>query len=211
VYEFVEGAMALERLTPATSLATIALGGSDDEATAVLTDVMQRMSPGRIPAVTPAVQDWGKSFDRYVASGDGQIPIQLCSEARRIYSDLCDSQKAVRLLHGDLHHYNVLFDAERGWTAIDPKGVVGELEYEVGAALRNPYERAELFTNPETICRRTERVSRDLSLDPKRVLSWAFAQAVLSAIWMVEDGIMVDSADAILTLTNALSRLRDSF
>ena len=42
------------------------------------------------------------------------------------------------LLHGDLQHYNVLLDKDRGWVAIDPKGVVGELEYEVGALLRNP-------------------------------------------------------------------------
>jgi streptomycin 6-kinase len=44
----------------------------------------------------------------------------------------------VRLLHGDLQHYNVLLDRKRGWLAIDPKGVVAEGEFELGAALRNP-------------------------------------------------------------------------
>ena len=29
------------------------------------------------------------------------------------------------LLHGDLHHWNILSDADRGWMAIDPKGVIG--------------------------------------------------------------------------------------
>ena len=32
---------------------------------------------------------------------------------------------------------NVRFDSGRGWLAIDPKGVFGELEYEVGAVVRN--------------------------------------------------------------------------
>jgi streptomycin 6-kinase len=40
----------------------------------------------------------------------------------------------------DLHHYNVLSDSGRGWLAIDPKGLVGEVEYEVGAAIRNPID-----------------------------------------------------------------------
>jgi streptomycin 6-kinase len=53
---------------------------------------------------------------------------------------LCSSQRYRRLLHGDLHHGNVLHDSERGWVAIDPKGVLGEPEYEIGVALRNPIE-----------------------------------------------------------------------
>ena len=59
--------------------------------------------------------------------------------AQRLYVGLCASQTSTRLLHGDLHHYNILRDGDRGWVAIDPKGVVGEVEYEIGAALRNPY------------------------------------------------------------------------
>ena len=55
-----------------------------------------------------------------------------------MFAELCASQRGVRLLHGDLQHYNVLFDRRRGWVSIDPKGVLGEPEYEIGAALRNP-------------------------------------------------------------------------
>lgn len=63
------------------------------------------------------------------------------------------------LLHGDLHHYNVRFDRDHGWNAIDPKGVVGEFEYEVGALLRNPIKQPEIFTDPATIERRIKILS----------------------------------------------------
>ena len=53
-------------------------------------------------------------------------------------------------------HQNALLDAQRGWLAIDPKGVVGELAYEVGAELRNPIARPELFAAPAVIARRAE-------------------------------------------------------
>src|SRR6266567_6137524 len=34
------------------------------------------------------------------------------------------------LVHGDLHHDNVLSSARAGWLAIDPKGVAAEPAYE---------------------------------------------------------------------------------
>jgi hypothetical protein len=132
VYEHIEGALLLERLNPGLQLAGVALDGRDEEATKVLADVIDRMSlpfessdePSReaLKAFVSA-QDWGKGFDRYLASGDSQIPTRLVAQARQLYFDLCVSQRSVRLLHGDLQHYNVLFDSERGWLAIDPKGV----------------------------------------------------------------------------------------
>ena len=71
--------------------------------------------------------------------------------------------------------------------AIDPKGIVGELAYEVGAALRNPCERPEIITSPVVIRQRVERYAAVLRLDNRRILGWAFAQAVLAAIWELED------------------------
>ena len=108
------------------------------------------------------------------------------------------------LLHGDLQHYNVLFDNERGWVAIDPKGVVGEWEYEVGALLRNPVEQPELFANAATINRRLEILTTLLPLNYARTLNWSYAQAVLSAIWGVEDGYPIESNNPSLMLAETL-------
>ena len=206
VYEYVDGAVLLERLNPGIALSSLALNDRDEEATEILAGVIQRMSS---TSASPSpgfatVKDWGKGFERYLASGDSQIPNYLVEQGRQIYFDLCASQRAVRLLHGDLHHYNVLFDRDRGWIAIDPKGVVGEIEYEIGAALRNPYERPELFTSPETIARRIKGFEVNLKLDADRTLAWAFSQAVLSAIWLVEDGFTVDRNSPSLRLADAI-------
>ena len=111
------------------------------------------------------------------------------------------------LLHGDLQHYNVLFDRERGWIAIDPKGVVGELEYELGALLRNPVEQPEIFTNCRVIERRLQILCNTLNLDYERALQWSFAQAVLSAIWDVEDGYPVEQNHPALRLAHVLKQM----
>jgi streptomycin 6-kinase len=185
VLDHSQGALLLERLVPGTPLLGDAIG--DDRATAVIADVIVRMSPDLPPATAPTVESWSETFQRYQPRDSRTIPASLVDAAHRTYSELCASQRSTRLLHGDLHHHNVLFDGRRGWIAIDPKGVVGELAYEVGAALRNPAERPELFAAPATVQRRAGYFARTLQLDMRRVLGWAFAQAVLSALWELED------------------------
>jgi streptomycin 6-kinase len=147
------------------------------------------MSPQECTAVVPTVEDRSRGFERYAASGNTQLPRTLVDEAHRVYAALCASQTRRRLLHGDLHHGNVLLDSERGWLAIDPKGVVGEPEYEVGAALRNPIEKPDVFLRLPTITARVEHFADRLRLDSERIVAWTFAQAVLSAVWAIEDGI----------------------
>lgn len=187
VIEYVAGAALMERVIPGIALDGRVAAGDDDAATGILAEVIARMSPRTPPSGTPTVAEWGRGFDRFLAAGGAGIGKSLAEEARGTYTRLCATQSKTRLLHGDLHHGNVLLDAGRGWLAIDPKGVVGELEYEVGAALRNPCERPEIFTAPATIERRVDWLVRELALDRDRVLGWAFAQAVLAAIWAVED------------------------
>lgn len=205
VIEYIEGAVLLERLSPGTPLAGLALSGGDEEATGILAELIPRMPPSlKSSMLFATVQDWGRGFNRYLASGDRQIPPDLVTQGQRLYSDLCASQKEVRLLHGDLQHYNVLFDSTRGWVAIDPKGVLGEVEYEIGASLRNPCERPHLFTTPKTIERRIRQYEDILKLDANRMFSWGFSQAVLSAIWSVEDGFIVDAGHSSILLAQAL-------
>jgi streptomycin 6-kinase len=204
VHDYCEGAMLLEWLNPGHSLADAAGSLADDDDIGVLAATIKAMS-GRVPrSGVPTVQDWGRGFERYAESRDTQIPEHLVSAAHQAYVELCRSQTTVRLLHGDLHQGNVLFDTERGWVAVDPKGVMGEIEYEVGAALRNPLERPELFTNPVVIRRRVERFSRELDLDAARAQSWAFSQAVLAGIWGVEGGTRITLDHGWLAMANAL-------
>jgi streptomycin 6-kinase len=151
VYEYVEGAVLLERAVPGESLVSIAIDGRDGEATTILADVIQRMSGRTPPRRCPTVQDWAKGFDRYLASDDDQIPRELVRHGHDLYLQLAASQRETTLLHGDLHHYSVLSDARRGWLAIDPKGVIGEVEYEIGAIFPNPIEKPDLFVSAAMI------------------------------------------------------------
>lgn len=185
------GALLLERLEPGTQL--LALCEEDDEAaTAAAASVMRQLRHAPPDAHNfPTVADWGRGFERcraHFGGGTGPFPRKLFEEAETLFAELLASSAAPVLLHGDLHHGNVLAAARAPWLAIDPKGLVGEPAYEVGALLRNPLP--QLLDWPEPV-RATERriaqLSDELGLERARVRGWGLAQAALSAWWSIED------------------------
>jgi streptomycin 6-kinase len=204
------GALLMERLSPRSSLVDLTRRGEDEQATAIVASVVQRMTPGAAPPSCPTVEHWAAAFDRYLASDDHVVDRALVERARETHLALARSQRGVRLLHGDLQHSNVLLDRARGWIAIDPKGVVGEVAYELGAFLRNPVECPETFSDPAVIERRVAQITSAMRVDRRRLVGWGFAQSILSIIWSWEDGESVEPSDPRLELAEQLARLRET-
>ena len=100
---------------------------------------------------------------------------------------LLDAGHAPRPLHGDLHHGNV-FEAPRGWLAIDPKGLLGDPAYDVANVFYNPLDRDDLRLDPARIGSMARNFAAVLDRDPADVLGWAIVDITLSAAWATEDG-----------------------
>lgn len=185
-----EGVMLLERLAPGTLLSTLE---DDVEATSIAASVMRQIwRPLPIaPHPFPSVSDWGKGFTRlrqYYKGGSGPFPADLLERAERLFAELSASMAEPVLLHGDLHHENILAATRQPWLAIDPKGLVGEPAYEPGALLRNQLAVVFEATSPAGVmARRVDQLAAELELDRTRIRDWALAQSVLSAWWCVED------------------------
>jgi streptomycin 6-kinase len=181
-----DGAVLLERAMSGQPLTAMVRDGRDDDAMRVICDVAARLHDAPPPdAGFPTIEDWGLGFDRHRRSGSTAIASAMLDRASSMYAELAASQRDRRLLHGDLHHDNILWDDARGWLAIDPKGVIGEPVYELGAALRNPGSERSLVV--AAVARRCDIVAERFATDRQRVLGWGFAQAVLSAVWSIED------------------------
>jgi streptomycin 6-kinase len=205
VHQSDHGVVLLERLDPATALVELVRARRDDEATHILANTIRQMANHEPPPGCPTLFDWALGFDRYSGEHrDGPVSLHLAHEAAEIYRSLAATQLKTMLLHGDLHHYNVLFDSKRGWIAIDPKGVVGELEYELGAVIRNPVELPDFYISRTVVERRLKQLTDALGLNYDRALRWAFAQAVLSAIWDVEDGFTITADHPSLRLAEVI-------
>lgn len=182
------GALLIERLLPGTPLRDLE---PDDQAVLIAAEVMQRIwRPAPDDHPFPTTTTWGEGFARMRRAfdgGSGPFPPALADAAERLYAELDASSATPVVLHGDLHQENVLAAQRAPWLAIDPKGVVGEPAYEVGALLRNPPPWHTPNELVRIMARRVDLLTEALGFERERVAGWGLAQAVLSAWWSYKD------------------------
>lgn len=194
-----DGALLMERPTGPESLYHWSLNGSDDAAIDILCQTTATLHAHRAPD-SPAVPTLHRWFRDLLESADQREEVLA---GRRLLKLLLATEQEKVLLHGDIHHRNVL-DATGGrWLAIDPKGIYGERTYDYLNIFRNP--NTPIATDPARFDARLDQITRRAQLDRTRLLQWIAAFCALSLAWnYYPEG----SPDADLTLARlALSRL----
>ncbi len=178
-------ALLLERLLPGENL--IELAKTDDEqATANAIRVMKkiRCSPPE-NTVFPTLEKW---IDSFLRAEKTNFDFASVKKARKIFDRLIGSSEQL-LLHGDLHHQNILSARRDSFLAIDPKGIIGDIGFEISVFLNNP--RGWLLPNPDCrkiAQRRVKQFAEAFAIEPRDLCDWAYAEAVLSTWWTLEDG-----------------------
>lgn len=186
------GALLLERLQPGTSLVALTRADADEQATHLAAQTMQALwRPAPPKHDFPTMARWADGLSRLRAAFDGGVgpfPADLVALAETLFAELLASSAEPVLLHGDLHHDNILAAQRAPWLAIDPQGVIGEPAYEVGALLRNPLPWLWDVPDPTELMRRRLLIlEAELGFNRARLTAWGVAQAVLSAWWDYED------------------------
>ncbi len=186
-----QGAFLLEHIRPGTMLSSLQ---DEDEAVRIACAVMDKIHkrpPERHSFFT--LERWLRALLEYPLTQNQNaaepIPRDLLEQARTQALELLATQAAPVVLHGDLHHFNILSSAQSGWTAIDPKGLVGESAFEVGPFFYNPFP--DIFERPDlerVLMRRLDVFTETLHMDRERLRRWAFVQVMLSACWGLEVG-----------------------
>jgi streptomycin 6-kinase len=167
-------------------------GDQDHIAVPILCDVVRRMRevraarPTAVPTLTERCQALGALPSTSLASEDAD----LIEVARNVSADLLQSDTAT-LLHGDLHHGNVMSTRRHGlpaWVAIDPQGLWGDPAYEVANLFGNPLGHPFVTDDPGRPARLADELAGRLGLSRARVLLWALVHSCISAVWSIQDG-----------------------
>ncbi|KIL51035.1 aminoglycoside phosphotransferase family protein [Jeotgalibacillus campisalis] len=180
-----KGILLLQHISPGTSLKDVL---QDEEACKIAARVIKRLAhPAPAETVIPTVEDRRKSLGIMMAAhpeGVGPITFPVLSKALNLFSYLTQSVRQPYLLHGDFHHYNVLLSGEKEWVAIDPKGLIGEIEYDLIQFLLNCLPDKELIACTK---RRVAIFTEELDLNEERLLQWGYCHTVLSTAWSVDE------------------------
>jgi streptomycin 6-kinase len=184
------GALLLERAEPG-SPAAVLVPDDDEAATAALIGVGRRLHRPVPPRCTlPELSAERESFRAHLARfpHDDPLPRRLVVRAAGLFDELCASAPERHLLHGDLHHDNVLRAEREPWLAIDPHGVVGDRGYDCGAMLYNPDPDRREEHLLALVPARIDQLADGFELPVDRVLAWGFVMGVLSEAWTAQGG-----------------------
>ncbi|MGO4102734.1 aminoglycoside phosphotransferase family protein [Leifsonia sp. YAF41] len=206
VLEHDDAIILLERATGTRSLAAMAEadGDADEMATRILCRTISRLHaisrpvPYGLSHGLPTLAEW---FRDLLVHGEqrGGFCARAAADARVLLAE----QRESVVLHGDVHHGNVLDFGDARWLAIDPKGIVGD----------PIFDYLNLFCNPTSrVAERPGRLARQLSVvadatvyDADTLLRWLIAWCALSATWFELDS---RPADHVLAVGAEAERLR---
>lgn len=195
------GGLILQQALPGTSLDAF-FPEKEDASIDIACNVIKRLHQAKIPKNHQFlhIRDVLKALDH-----NWDVPSHLLEESRKFRDELLDTATTDVLLHGDLHHKNILKNGD-DWIAIDPKGFIGEPAYEIGAFIRNPAPMLLDHNHlKNVITNRIVRFSHALELPPVRVFKWCFVQTQLAWIWALEDRCETTGWSAITDVLRSLT------
>jgi streptomycin 6-kinase len=181
------GALLLQRLQPGTLLWQL---GDNAQETRIAASIMRALrAPAPAAHTLPAFSRWVQRAFRLTRTAwdpEERMPRDLLDKAEQAFDAIERTPDRAVVLHGDLHHENILYDEDLGWTAIDPKGAIGAPILEVGRFLQN-----QLPSSPERrtalLRQRVDVFSKELGYAPEAVAASGLVDCVLSHCWSFED------------------------
>lgn len=188
-------ALVLERAGGDRDLAALAASGADgdDTATRILCRAALRLhafDDRPRPEGLVGLRRWfGELLEHAAAhpTDHGGLFPRAASEAEALLAEPAGDV----VLHGDLHHGNVLDFGDaarggRGWLANDPKHIHGDPAFDFANILCNPDR--ETAHAPGRLERTVRVIADETGIDERRMLRWTLAWAGLSAAWSERSG-----------------------
>lgn len=158
--------------------------GNDCQATIALCDLLLELHniQGPIPENIPTMESRFASLFRRASDSSNDFFYRAAS----IAEELMTSSSRCVVLHGDIHHNNIIMSKDRGWLSIDPQPVVGESIYDTANIFYNPDDSPEIVESTLRMTTLSEIIADRMKTSKERVLKYAFAHGGLSISWQMD-------------------------
>ncbi|MGZ0149742.1 aminoglycoside phosphotransferase family protein [Kribbella sp. WER1] len=178
----------LERLHPRT-LDDVP---DDVEATRILAELLSRLMVVPAPSGVRRLADIAGQM---LADAPAIIPLLADPADRALTRRLADRMAEMlpepgdRLLHWDLHYYNVLAADRQPWLVIDPKPLAGDPAFELMPAVWNRWDDLVATGDlPQAIRNRFDLMLDVTGIPRDRALAWTAGRILQNVLWFTADG-----------------------
>ena len=159
--------------------------GKDSEAQMIVCDILEELHKysGPLPKDTENLEFRFKSLTEraHLSKTD-----PLFIKTAKVAGNLIASEENKVLLHGDIHHFNILQSRQRGWLSIDPQPFYGERTFDLANTFFNPEGQTEVIESIDRIIGMAKLYSQRLKIDESRILKFAYAYGGLSSSWKLD-------------------------
>jgi streptomycin 6-kinase len=196
LYHACERAQLLEFL-PGPDLYFFSKTGHEEKATEVFINLISRFKREPFQGEAPRLSELCDGLTR---AGPPSHLREDFKQAILLWQGIERDKKEEVLLHGDLHHENIVRARNGDFLVIDPKGIVAEPHYELTTVLKNPWAHPSVSHCAHLFEQRLSKMCLDLGLERRKVLSYCFIHLCLSISWSLEDGGNSTHQEAVLGL-----------
>ena len=146
-YSLEDGVYIMERIVPAHTLYESA---PRSERIHIAGEIFKGLHKSDLPDSTfPTYTEWFEAGKEGTKNRkDCEDLYRYLESAERMLADICQKYSRTLLLHGDLHHENILKNENGGYTVTDPKGVIGDPVFDLSRFILDEF-RDDLTSEPK--------------------------------------------------------------
>ncbi len=136
----------------------------------------------------PTYMRWVSRITEFMRSqGEHELLYKQMANAEQICRSLCEKYPVKVLLHGDLHHDNILLDCHSQYRIIDPKGVIGDTVFDIPRFILNEFDDVLNDDFSNKFRHITKTLSAKLNLSERDIRRLTYVEMCMSNCWSVED------------------------
>ena len=148
----------------------------------------------------PTYMGWVSRITEYMSSRKDEKELsEKMVWAKQICRRLWDKYPNRMLLHGDLHHDNILLGSDALYHIVDPKGVIGDSVFDIPRFILNEFEDEFNEDFKKKYIRITRTLSDKFDIPEHDIRCLTYVETCMANCWSVEDGEAPDMASVFFT------------
>lgn len=185
--DIAKGVLLLERIIPGTQLRDEPDLDKRLDSFCEVFDEMHIQPADK--TIYPTYMGWVSRITAYMRERKDYLALaNKMARAEQICRRLYEKYSSEMLLHGDLHHHNILLGEDNYFRIIDPKGVIGDRVFDIPRFIVNEFTDVLDHDFDVKFRHIVRNFSEKLTVSEQDILRLVYVEMCMGECWKVEDG-----------------------